>query len=292
MKTKIKKKTKIKYEFLGKNCVVLSSQGNRMDMNDEYIIDTFKDIKIFGLFDGHNGSYISKSLPNLTKILNKYIDMYFNNIINYINLVEIINNEFIKIDKQYYIKNIKQGSTLLILYIYNNNLLIVNLGDSKTIIIDKNYNHIFETLQHRPDDINEQKRINKTKYTIINNNGILRINNEISLSRCFGDFKYKISEYDEQSLSCFASVFQINEIYDGIYSAISVIPKLYRYNIDNNSYIIIASDGFWDFIKYKDIKYIFIKYKLLDLEFIAKKLIKKTINSGSNDNITIILIKI
>ena len=262
--------------FVGNKCILLQSQGNRMNMEDFHIIEIFMDIKIFGLFDGHNGKNISKKISMLSKNFNKYIYKYFKKNINYNEFIKIINNKFIELDKQLFNNIINQGSTLHILYIHDNDILIINLGDSKTQIYDNQFKCIFETIQHRPDNNIEKKRIENTKFPIINNNGIFRINNEISLSRSFGDFKYKI----------------INDSYNGIESAISIIPNIYNFNISYEySYLIIATDGFWDFINNDEIYSVFIKYYLSKLEEIAKILIRISINNGSNDNISIIIIK-
>ena len=47
------------------NCVLSKIQGNRSSMEDNELIKYIDGIYIIGLFDGHGGDKISKSLPNI-----------------------------------------------------------------------------------------------------------------------------------------------------------------------------------------------------------------------------------
>ena len=259
------------------NASFLRIQGNRKSMEDNYYIDIIENIKIIALFDGHGGDDISNILPKLLKNVNKYILEFKNLKIDLENLSKKISKEFIFIDKILIKKFLNRiGSTAIILYILDNNIISINLGDSKTIFIDHLLKKKFETNIHRPNEIIEYYRIINSNNKVTLNNKIYRINNQLSVSRSFGDFRLKI----------------LNSKYNGINSAVSVIPDIYNFLIDENLFIIVATDGFWDYIKYHEIIDIIKKYNSDDTNKISHNLILKSIENGSNDNISLIFMKI
>lgn len=252
-------------------------QGKRNSMEDFYYFDIIDDIKILGLFDGHSGSDISNILPSLFKNLNKCIIKYKNYNIDINILKENIYKEYINIDKFLLKKKFKkQGSTAILLYIFNDKIITINLGDSNTMFLNYLMQNKFESIQHRPNNIIEYNRIVNSKCNVTNNNGIYRINNELSVSRSFGDFKFKFSK----------------NIYDGINSAVSIIPDIYIFSILENYIIIIATDGFWDYINFDEITKIILKYNIFEINKISQNLILQAIKNGSNDNISLILMNI
>tara|TARA_B100001094_G_C18135957_1_gene775094 strand:+ start:70 stop:939 length:870 start_codon:yes stop_codon:yes gene_type:complete len=259
------------------NASFLRIQGNRKSMEDNYYIDIIENIKIIALFDGHGGDDISNILPKLLKNVNKYILEFKNLKIDLENLSKKISKEFIFIDKILIKKFLNRiGCTAIILYILDNNIISINLGDSKTIFIDHLFKKKFETNIHRPNEIIEYYRIINSNNKVTLNNKIYRINNQLSVSRSFGDFRLKI----------------LDGKYNGINSPVSVIPDIYNFFIDENLFIIVATDGFWDYIKYQEIIDIIKKYNSDDTNKISHNLIVKSIENGSNDNISLIFMKI
>ena len=250
-------------------------QGKRNSMDDFYYFDIIDDIKILGLFDGHSGKEISNILPSLFKNVNKCIIKYKNFNTDYNIIKENIYKEYIKIDKILYKKNFKkQGSTAILLYIFNEKIITINLGDSKTLILNYNMQNKFESIQHRPNSIIEYDRIINSKCNVTNNNGIYRINNELAVSKSFGDFKFKF----------------LKNKYDGVNSAVSIIPDIYSFSTIENYIIIIATDGFWDFINFNEITKIISQYNFyFEINKISQNLILQAIKNGSNDNISLIL---
>lgn len=250
-------------------------QGNRNSMEDYYYIDIIdNNIKILGLFDGHGGNDISYSIPKHLKNINKYFIAYKLNKLKKSLFVHHINKEFLKIDKKLYNdKNYKQGSTAILLYIFPLEIIVINLGDSKTIFFDQFFQNKFETVTHRPNLYNEYKRIINSNNHVVNINGTYRINGQLSLSRSFGDYQFKM----------------FKNKYNGINSPISIIPDIYFFPIKHKYIIIIGTDGFWDYITINDIKNIIMKYNIDEINLISEKLILNCIKNGSNDNISLII---
>ena len=251
------------------NCSMGRIQGNRSNMEDFYLIDSIDNLSIFALFDGHKDKNIANYLKNNVVLITNIILQYRSNK----NFKEKISKEFIKIDKYLYNNEFLGGSTCLILYILPNYNIYINLGDSKGISIIENEIY-FSTICHRPNNPIESIRIKNNKFNITSNKGVYRIDNILSLSRSFGDFKYKL----------------INGEYNGINSAISVIPDIYiNNNIPKSQYFILGTDGLWDYICNDNILHILNTKNKINT--IVKSLILEAIKNGSNDNITIIVIK-
>lgn len=263
---------------------IVSSQGPRKFMEDSWVISVSNSIIIYGIFDGHSGDYISKRLPKLFKtVLLKQIDEIRH---DKKKIISVINNFFIDIDKIFYNKwqNDKfnqDGSTACIIICIDNDIYFINLGDSRSLFFNKN-KIIFSSHDHKPNKTIEKTRIINAKHTVINRSGIYRINGSLAVSRSFGDFIYKLSDKNN---------------YDGITSAVSVIPNITVINVEDRTkprYIVLASDGLWDVFTNKEIQK-FITGSLakgITTKKILSDLIKLAYLRNSHDNISIILIYI
>ena len=262
---------------------IVLNKGPRKTMEDSYILANYNDIIIYGVFDGHGGDAIAKNLPNLFEtILLKRLHQVKNNSKK---IVEVITRFFKEIDFNFYEQwkngEIKQeGSTASLIICIKNDIYFINLGDSRTILFNDD-RIIFSTCDHKPKNITEMTRINNSNFGVSYINNISRINGKLAVSRGFGDFKYKLT----------------NNEYDGINSAVSIIPDITVINIDDRSkprYIVIATDGLWDVFSNKQIrKYIlYQKQTGIDTKIMLKNLINLTYHKNSYDNVSIILVYI
>ena len=264
---------------------IVSSQGRRKTMEDFYLIEVYKSIIIYGIFDGHSGDFISSKLPILIKdSLIKKLEIIKN---DKNKIISTINDFFIDIDKIFYNewklnKFLDDGSTANIIICIDKDIYFVNLGDSRSLFFN-NDKIIFSTQDHKPDNPNEQFRILKSGNTVIKRGEYYRINGSLAVSRSFGDFVYKTT----------------NNKYDGINSSVSIIPNITVINIPKSKrnkprYIIIASDGLWDVFSNIEIKnYINKSLKKGETtKSILTNLIKMAWSRNSHDNISIILIYI
>ena len=258
-----------------------SLQGRRDDNEDtHYIFDNLNNnikkinpITFLSVFDGHGGKQISHFLKNnlplyfLKNNNNLYLKSnlainFFNDIFNYIQ--KTIINQHPKIVQ-------RCGSTacICIHYINKNNkpkLWVINLGDTR--IIKCNKMNISEqlSLDHKPNEPSEKKRIESLCGKISKDlNDDYRIKN-LSLSRSFGD------------LDCVPYVTHI--------------PSIYAYNINKgDKFIILACDGLWDVLSNQDAAD-FINALLDNPNYkgnYAKDLAEHAFNSKSYDNITVIV---
>ena len=253
----------------------LSTPGNKkgkLKINqDNYLIMSHvwncKDIKIFGVFDGHgdNGTLLTQEIKNIfeeyfskndnLEINNNANEIYqifaHNNFQKIYELFQIING---KIHSKYISSNycIQCGTTTNILILFYkknliNKIISINLGDTKSISIN-DYNQIKNlNISHTPNITEERMRIEKNGGEVgrveWTNGGPLRIwykgkkGPGLSITRSFGDF-------DAEKL--------------GVIS----VPDINEYNIDEEkiNIVIIATEGLWTFLKNEKIMDIVLPY--------------------------------
>ena len=256
-------------------------QGKRASMEDISIIDKLgDDIIVFALFDGHSKFNKLNHKKMIDEIL-KIVSEFDQNLYGKMGFSQKLKLLFRKTDLSIYKANqhCRGGTTAILLLLTENYNIIINLGDSKAVHINSMANKIYiETIQHRPNLKSEYERIFNSDFKVTYNHGTYRINNELSLSRSIGDFKYKLT----------------NEKYDGHLSSVSIEPNIYIYKsqttINHHNYYILASDGFWDFVKTSKLISIIRHNEHKTLNKITELLTKEAIKNGSNDNITIIII--
>jgi serine/threonine protein phosphatase PrpC len=235
-----------------------------------------------GLFDGHGGGDISKTLINKEKInLSKYfcsIESPISQKLLSIKSNKMIEQLFTRVQeklKNYYIRSNSMGSTASISLIYPKKnkyaIKVINLGDCRTVICNS-YNIGNQlSLDHKPHLYSDNQRI-------INMGGILEFEkgddpriNGMSVSRSFGDLDNKF---------------------------ISQKPDIFDYDINNDKFLIIGCDGLWDVLQNQDaVDFVLSKYnknianiKTKSENNIAYKLSELALNKGSQDNITVIII--
>ena len=217
---------------------------------------------LFGVLDGHgiNGHHVSKflgefitnELSNTKEIAKiKDLDLLYEKFKekNY----EIIKNIFLNADKCLFekkdIDSELSGTTCVIIIQIGQHLISANVGDSRAILI-YDENKIFE-LSHdfKPDLPQEKERIYKMGGIVdrmVDFNGIkrgpLRVWSKnqnypgLAMSRSIGDFIGK-----ECGIIC--------------------VPEIIEYNLNENSkYMVICSDGVWEFLSNENVMNIGNKY--------------------------------
>lgn len=251
---------------------------NNLDSSD----NTNVPILYAGLFDGHGGGDISKTLINKEKIhLSKYFCSTESPIAQKLLLGKsnkMIDQLFTRVQeklKNYNIRSNSMGSTAAISLIYPKKnkyaIKVINLGDCRTVMCNS-YNIGNQlSLDHKPHLFSDNQRI-------VDMGGVLefakgddpRING-MSVSRSFGDLDNKF---------------------------ISQKPDIFDYDINNDKFLIIACDGLWDVLQNQDVvDFVLSKYnknttntKTKSETNIAYKLSELAISKGSQDNITVIII--
>ena len=229
-------------------------------------------INFIGVFDGHGGKAVSKYLKkNLPKYFlskfDKNIYGHSRTATKYFGLI------FDKVQKQLEIDHPRAcnycGSTAIcaIHFLHKNKpmLWVVNIGDSRGVLCKKNNEVIQLSEDHKPNSDSERKRINDLGGKIYYDGYDWRIK-DLSLSRAFGD--------------CAAKPY------------VSHLPQIYRYKLSTkDKFAIFACDGLWDVLSNnKAVEFVL---NLLNQNFkgnIAKELSEFAYNSGSYDNISVVIL--
>ena len=288
----------------------ISDNKEKTNQDSYLIIENLfsQNFNIYGVFDGHgdNGQLISKHISD-------FMNDYYNNKLNYYlnendknklfsekitniflgNHNKIIKNCSSLLDQEINrINNYdisQSGSTSVMLYIIDDNLICSNVGDSQCYLFNCSLDDLwtFELLskQHLASDEQEQKRI-------IENGG-------------------EVHPYYEED-GIFEGpdrIYAKNQIYPGLVMSrtigdlqakkIGVIsePDIIMKKIENDSkFLIIGSDGLWDVVKpYDIIRMIRPYFNKGDIEGACQALMKKAVqqwikNKEERDDITIIVI--
>ena len=284
-----------------------SLPGFLFDQNPKINQDSFlelpnifgnKNFHIFAVFDGHgeNGHLVSQFISNNYKqlILNNEdlinLSDDTNKIYNFIKLnnFEFIYNSINYIEELLYkqqefdISN--SGSTLNMIYIIGIHILTVNIGDSRSLIGKDKKEFLQLTKDNKLTDAEEYNRI-------IQCNGEIKRNNPLNLNEPLRVF---VKDKDFPGLSMSRSIG------DTIAKEIGVIstPEIQRYRLyEECKFIILASDGLWEFLTNKKInKYVKKFYKKNDIEGCVKYLINKAVikwnknEINNRDDITVIVL--
>ena len=188
-----------------------------------------------GVCDGHGergelvSRYVVNKLPEYIKDLNN----------------ENITNIFKKINNEVYnnksIESNMSGTTVVSLFITTEKIICANLGDSRAAIFKyENGLYYYKNLSrdHKPGDPEENKRI-------INNNGRVKKCYDEDLKKYLGPDRVWLKNKEEPGLAMSRSIG------DKVAHSVGVIdePEFKNFEYDGNEkFIIIASDGIWEYL--------------------------------------------
>lgn len=243
--------------------IINSIKNKRNYQEDNYISIKNSYCKLIGVFDGHGGDIVSKTLKNCMKII---INDLIKPTMEYKEIVILIIKYLDKLQKQILHQKImdNQGSTLCIMIEYKDKLLFFNTGDSRAIGF-KLGKLKFATRDHKPNYKSEKTLITSKGGNVTNfKNDVPRVNGVLAVSRTYGD-------KSEQKF-------------------ITHRPDIYIKNKTDFDYILFATDGLWDVLT--NIEIVSFITNNINEKTILKKLSALAVEKGSTDNITIILYKV
>ncbi|KAK8645268.1 hypothetical protein V6N13_119111 [Hibiscus sabdariffa] len=241
-----------------------SSPGKRSSMEDFYEtrIDGVNGeiVGLFGVFDGHGGAraaeYVKHHLfSNLIKHP-KFISDTKSAIADAYNHTD---SEFLKSENN----QIRDaGSTASTAILVGDRLLVANVGDSRAVIC-RGGNAIAVSRDHKPDQIDERKRIENAGGFVMWA-GTWRVGGVLAVSRAFGDRQLK--QY------------------------VVADPEIQEEKVDSSlEFLILASDGLWDVVSNEEA--VAIVKPIQDPAQAAKQLMQEASQRGSADNITCVVVR-
>ena len=203
---------------LGKNIGCSATEGRSTKYEDNFLYIKDNDITYVGVFDGHVGEKSAFiSAETFSSILNSIISKEFNSKPEKIK--KAFNYSFSLVNDELRRREVKDGTTVVIVGVNSNKIICANLGDSLALLINKN-NSSWLTKPHRPNDKIEYSKLRKVNKSVSND---WRVDGKLAISRSLGDF-----------WCC-----------DGMFES----PDVSIFNYDENALsIVLACDGLWDYL--------------------------------------------
>lgn len=255
-------------------------RGRRDYMEDTWIANTNhrSGWKIFGVFDGHGGKEISDSLARERGGLAAYL---LPKLARSKDIPLTIEESVIAYDKKLAREHggikVESGSTgiLLVLDPKNTRGWFVNIGDSRAVWYSPNGYIRQKTLDHKPRDPDELKRIRDAGGHTDNSDGTWRVDGILALSRAFGDFHLKIDDNERR------------EYEDGRVSSVPDVVPL-ELNPMQSDVFVLASDGLWDELNNRNVGAHVKNFGASKAS--CQVLVQKAYDVGSQDNITVLMV--
>lgn len=253
---------------------VVSAQGRRPYQEDEYVVRPIlrsrdasvsgQHTALFGIFDGHAGGRCSKAVASTIPDMLLRQPEFETNLPTALQAsYTSTNQEFLKVAERL---KLHDGSTGLTSILRGLKLTIANVGDCRAVLIRGGVAKQI-TIDHKPTDPVEQKRIAALGGKVVNSVGVARVNGVLAVSRAFGNRSIK------HVIRPDADVFSV---------------KLTR----DDSYLVQASDGMWDVLRNKDVATICAKMESMGPQKIAEELVSVALARGTTDNTTAMVIEL
>jgi len=268
----------LKFPRINKTITALQLGANN-PCEDKYFINTITISNtmgyIMGIFDGHGGWILSQyaNLVFYPYFLEEYNSKNNLELILENKIIYAIKRTFARIEEEFklisfskYIEGNKKfknlGTCALVALIINNKLYTANLGDSKAILLSQNleifeYKKVSKVFNCRKKD--EQKRL-KEKWPNMDDiykckrKKICYVKGRLQPTSTLGDFYLKSPFYNLDIKNLYNDKYINDKIekYEGPF--IESIPDIKIFNlIKNDNYLIIGSDGLWDYLNSKEI---------------------------------------
>lgn len=229
---------------------------------DRYHVAQIGLLEYYAIFDGHGCSFPTAE-QNEIHVVN-YCEKYLHQRLQSDNL-DTIKDTFVNFNNEMMSKGLRYGTccTIVLLDREKKILYQINLGDSRSYILNKSNDNFLVTEDHNCRSEKERQRISDAGGFILNN----KVNGILSVTRSFGDYDLK--------------------------DVISVIPDIKVINIEDYDVVLLTSDAPFEkiygsvFIK----KFLSLYNSDADLNIITKKLGKYVLNK-TTDDITIIVVNL
>jgi len=225
---------------------------------------------LLGVFDGHAGGLCSNYLyENLPLELQKHtFQQNHNNMKPNLPSPDLVKDVFLMTDQQWLqmakSNAIEDGSTALCLMIDGPELLVANCGDSRALLHQEGKT-IALTRDPLPDDHDEKLRIMKLGGSVIGG----RLQGKLGVSRAFGNYEFKESKY--------------------LTSEPEIKPEIVQSDAE---FLVVGCDGLFEqFTNDEIISYIKNRLSSNSLEVIVKDLVEEALDRGTEDNLTVIVVK-
>ena len=287
----------------GKKYIAGTQQGKDDDGNlktnqDRFIyienIFNIQNCNIYGILDGHgsNGHFVSEFCveeikkffsdeSNFTSKNNKTItkELIYHKLTH--NNYSLLKNFFTNLQKELIDATFDthfSGTTCVIVYQIDDKIICSNIGDSRSILLNKNNKNEYDIIElskdQKPTNPEEQKRI------LESGGEIAPCDDEIDL-----DGPKRVWVKGEK----FPGIAISRTLGDEVAKSVGVIcvPEFIEVNVSSNSFLIIcASDGVWEFLSNEDVRDIIVKnLSGNDFHNVVKEIIKESNIQWENEGV-------
>jgi len=197
-----------------------STCGRRKTMEDAEFVFSAGNIRVFGLFDGHGGSDVSRQSSDFVcSFLREHVS---ENCKSDESAQKIISEAFKGANEQFSVTDFEhmQGSTALVCVLVDGKRLHVgNIGDSRAVLKRADGSVVRVSYDHKPREWGEHERVHNCGGYVTPEG---RVQGLLSVARALGD----------KALAPF----------------VSDEPFVASYDMTGSSFIIISCDGVWDVV--------------------------------------------
>jgi serine/threonine protein phosphatase PrpC len=239
--------------------------GLRRSMEDEHAIYQNPEKGFFSaeVYDGHGGRSAAQVAAEMVTpyFLHEWSRESEKALKDRTPEYELLRNAYLAVDRHIVENGLDSGTTAAGIYLIHDHFFAANCGDTR-IVIGTRHGVSTLTLDHKPDLPDELQRIEMNGGHVISV-GVARVQGILAVSRAIGDRSLKPHVIAEP---------RITEGYLG----------------RDNDFIVIACDGVWDVLS-PDIVIAIVR-AAADVQAAAENIRTTAIDSGSTDNITIIVL--
>lgn len=246
--------------------------GRRPEMEDEHLATSFEleilgkkyPVQLFGVFDGHGGKgaaiYVKE---NLKERLQETLTHFCTKGLSDEAIWNGLKITFARLKADF--KGGISGTTATVAMILDGKLWTANVGDSRTILD----NGIQLSEDAKPDDPIYKKGIERRGgRVLVDPQGVPRVNGNLAVARAIGDRHV---------------------------GAMSGRPKITAYPLSNileKTHLILACDGVYDVASTKQVAGAVKNNSELSVEELAKNIVYSAYESGSEDNVSTLVVKL
>ena len=236
---------------------------NQDSMISRININNIKDFNIFGVLDGHgtSGHYISKfaaqfiqnyiinnpEIKKLKKLESIYLKLKENN-------YQIIKQSFTLIDRQLESQNFESkgsGTTCVLVIQIGRNVICANVGDSRAVVVfDDDTDNNLSQLEVTPLSIDYKLEIPEERNRVIMAGGAVE-QAKNSLGERMGPLRIFSPGKDYPGLAMSRSIGDL----EGKKYGVIAEPGIIEFNVSKSTkYIVLCSDGVWEFLSNEQVK--------------------------------------
>jgi serine/threonine protein phosphatase PrpC len=280
---------------------VSGMQGWRPEMEDAHVaaldFEKMEGFCVFSVFDGHGGGFTSAyAKENVLKILSRqehfqmYVKLPAQSLRDHPVGLELLQSAllttYLELDEEMINhkgrlivgqdgshKVDKSGSTACSIVVTPKHILCINAGDSRAMY--RTGSHTVQlSFDHKPQNEEERARIEAAGGYV----SMKRVDGDLAVSRCLGDFHYKASPElppDLQKVTCIPDFVLVDR------------------DLQNDEFIILACDGIWDVLscwQCSDLVQTILDEGETDLGLVVEEVLDVCLEKQSKDNMSALLV--